>query len=74
MDSGSVSIADPVLPALALHQHEQRAIIEFAERRHDWAEKRQHELANLLEPLTGERDAAGVQRLAGVATYLVGGR
>ncbi len=65
---------DPVLPPVSLHQHEQRAILEFAERCDDWAPKRQQELANILEPLTGERDKVGVQQLAGIATHLVGGR
>jgi hypothetical protein len=65
---------DPLMPAVSLHQHEQRAILEFAERREDWVPKRQQELANLLEPLTGERDQPGVDKLVGIATYLVEGR
>lgn len=65
---------DPVMPSVSLHQHEQRAIIEFAERRERWAPKRQQELANILEPLTQERDEVGAERLSGIATHLLGGR
>ncbi|MCB9889457.1 MAG: RDD family protein [Planctomycetes bacterium] len=63
--------AEPVLPRVALHQHEQRAVIEFAERLDDLARKRQEELAGLLEPLTGEGGRAGVARIVGIATHLV---
>lgn len=71
-----VEDVDPVMPSVPLHQHEQRAILEFAERRRSqkWTPKRQQELANILEPLTGECDEAGVTSLAGIATYLVKGR
>jgi len=63
--------AEPSMPQVALHQHEQRAIIEFAERHNRLAPRRQEELANLLEPLTGERGKAGVAKIVGIATHLV---
>ena len=67
---------DPVIPSVSLQQHEQRAIIEFAERREsqNWSPMRQQELANILEVLTRESGNAGIAKLSGIATHLVRGR
>ena len=67
---------DPVIPSVSLHQHEQRAIIEFAERlrSQSWSRKRQQELADILEALTRESGDAGIAKLTGIATHLVKGR
>ena len=66
----------PVIPPVSLQQHEQRAVIEFAERVQGeaWSEKRTQELADILEDLTRESGSAGAARLRGIATHLVKGR
>lgn len=65
----------PIIPAtLALQQHEQRAIIEYAERQRTWTEDRAEELAEILMPVIGGPPKAAVQRLLGMARWLRGER
>ncbi|MCB9797787.1 MAG: RDD family protein [Alphaproteobacteria bacterium] len=59
-------------PGVPLRREEQRAIIDFADRQHQWSHERRIELAELLEPLTGARGEEGVRRLLGVARWLRG--
>lgn len=66
----------PMLPAQPLPRpldgDEQAALLEFAERAPQLTAQRQEELADVLEPLTGEHGAAGVQRLLAYANALLG--
>ena len=57
---------------LALVADEQAALVEFAERSGQLTLQRQEELANLLTPLTGRNDSAGVRQLIGHANWLLG--
>jgi len=69
-----VPAAEPEAPPVPLDVDEQRAVIEFAERVGGWTEARARELANVAQPLTGERDAWAIARLVGIANWLVGRR
>ncbi|HEX8777557.1 MAG TPA: RDD family protein [Rhodanobacter sp.] len=66
----------PAAPAqrlpVPLAPEEQAALVDFAERAGHLTVQRQEELANLLEPLTGRRDTAAVERLLGYANGLLG--
>jgi uncharacterized RDD family membrane protein YckC len=64
----------PEAPAVPLQLDEQQAIATFGERTTVLSPERVQELADLLEPLTGSRGAAGVARLRGIAAYVTGGR
>ena len=66
--------APPQASPLPLRQDEQVAIVAFAERSAQMTPERQAELAELLEPLTGERNGAAVQRVLGLANHLLGRR
>ncbi|MCC2638336.1 MAG: hypothetical protein K0Q68_2055 [Moraxellaceae bacterium] len=75
------ALASPTLPAAApqapphkLRLAEQKALIAFAERSTRLSPARQEELADILEPLTQARGAAGVERLRGIARWLAGER
>ncbi len=57
---------------VALMADEQAALVEFAERSGQLTLQRQEELANLLTPLTGRNDSAGVRQLIGHANWLLG--
>ncbi|WEN14789.1 RDD family protein [Rhodanobacter sp. AS-Z3] len=57
---------------LVLASDEQAALIEFAERAGQLTAQRQEELANLLTPLTGQRDTAAIRQLVGHANWLLG--
>jgi len=61
-------------PALPLEPEEQLAVIAFAERAATLTAERQQELADLAQPITEQRGQAGVQRLLGVANWLLGRR
>ncbi len=71
---GRVPHATPVASAVALDRREQRAVIDFAARLKTWNEERRAELAAVVEPLTGARGDAGVERLVGIANWLLGRR
>ncbi len=66
--------AAPVAPAVALDRREQRAVIDFGARLPTWNEERRAELAAVAEPLTGAAGEAGVERLLGIANWLLGRR
>jgi hypothetical protein len=53
---------------------EQRALVDYARRRPTWTDGRAEELADILEPLTGDTGATGTRRLLGHAAWLVGRR
>ena len=64
--------AVPMAPAVTLTALEQRAVLDFAERRPTWSEERAEELAALAAPLVGGLEAApAVARLESVAAGLV---
>ena len=59
-------------PAVTLTALEQRAVLDFAERRATWSEERAEELAALATPLVGRLEGApAVARLESVAAGLV---
>ncbi len=64
--------AQPLAPAVALTALEQRAVLDFAERRPTWSEERAEELAGLAAPLVGRLEGPpAVARLESVAAGLV---
>jgi len=64
--------AAPFAPPVALTPLEQRAVLDFAERRRGWSDERAAELAEVAEPLVrGARGEAAVARLEGIAAHLV---
>jgi uncharacterized RDD family membrane protein YckC len=65
---------EAVVPALPLRPQEQWAVVAFAERAPRLTPARQQELANIVAPITGASGAVGVQRLFGLARWLLGGR
>ncbi len=69
-----VPAAPPVAPPVALDRREQRAVIDFGARLLTWNEERRAELAAVAAPLTGATGAAGVERLLGIANWLLGRR
>jgi uncharacterized RDD family membrane protein YckC len=73
-----VPAAPPLRPPVSLALDEQRAVIEFAERLGTWPAARSAELAAILQPLTATtappQEPEGVQRLVGMANWLLGRR
>jgi uncharacterized RDD family membrane protein YckC len=71
-----VPAAPPIRPPVPLSLDEQRAVIEFAERLGTWPAGRSAELAAILAPLTsgGPGDGGTVQKLVGMANWLLGRR
>ena len=73
--SKGVPRSEPMPIAFALDLPEQRAIIDFAERRASWSDERAEELANHAAPLTrGAPSGESADRLMRIANYLVGRR
>ena len=64
------TLAGIILPTLTLA--EQQAIVSFAERAQTLSPQRATELANLIVPLTGQKDEAGTQQLYQIASHLMG--
>ncbi len=64
----------PVPPPVPLRAHEQRVIVGFAERLGSWPPERARELAGMARGLTGAGGQEGVNRLLGLASWLVGRR
>lgn len=64
----------PQPPPVPLEADEQRAILAFAERMPLWGPARAEELATLAAPLVAARGPLAVERLAGIANWLVGRR
>ena len=66
------SLADPVSTPFALTPLEQRAVLDFAERRRTWSAERAAELAELAAPLVaGLRGEEASTRISGIAAGLV---
>lgn len=71
----AIPAAEPLPPTLALALVEQRAIIDFAERRAKWSDARAAELASHAGPLvSGVSEGQVALRLVRMANYLVGRR
>lgn len=68
----SEAIPAPARPAASLTGREAALLQSFEERRSRLSPERQVELANLLEPLTGERDEAALATLRANALWLEG--
>ncbi|BCT92146.1 RDD family protein [Lysobacter helvus] len=66
--------APPHGVGIVLRPAEQAAVIAFAERAPTLTPERQAELADLVEPMTQARGAEGVERLFGLANWLLGRR
>ncbi len=68
----------PTVPSVPLPMplavHEQRAIIDFAQRSRGWTDERVAELAQLLVPMVGGPGPIAARRLQGMARWLLGGR
>lgn len=68
----------PAVPAVPLPVplavHEQRAIIDFAQRSPAWTQERVAELATVLVPVVGGPGPVAARRLQGMARWLLGGR
>ena len=65
--------APAVVPPVSLDPAEQRAVVDFAERQEQWNEERAAELAEASGPLAGgQRGRAAVERLVGMANWLIG--
>jgi len=63
-----------VPPPVALAVHEQRAIVDYAQRSESWSDDRQSELAEYLVPVVGGPGPVAARRLQGMARWLLGGR
>ncbi len=73
--SRGIPRAGPLASNLALSLAEQRAIIDFAERRASWSDERAEELARHASPLmTHVAEGAAAPRLLRIANFLVGRR
>jgi uncharacterized RDD family membrane protein YckC len=57
-------------PPVPLTREEQAALLEFADRRGEWAEERQTELAALVRDVTQARGGDGVRRILGMARWI----
>ena len=64
----------PVAPSIALTRSEQRALVDFASRIPTWGDERAAELASVVRPLTRADGADSVERLVGMAHYVLGRR
>lgn len=71
---GQVSRQDPVAPPVALLQEERRALIDFASRLPRWNYERAKELARVAYPLTRAPGEKGLERLVGMANWVLGRR
>lgn len=71
-DLGRVPEEIPVAPPVVLSSEERRMLVDYASRLPRWNYERAQELANIVQPLTGERGDAGVRRLVGIANWTLG--
>lgn len=62
----------PVMPHQPLTRAERQGVISLTVRGGSISQPRQEELAQLLEPLTGQQGAVGLQRLKGMGAWLLG--
>src|SRR5690606_24806600 len=60
------------MPAMPLLPGEQAAVVALAERAHTLTQERREELADIAAPATGASGEAGMQRLLGIARWLLG--
>ncbi|WP_202841648.1 RDD family protein [Luteimonas saliphila] len=60
------------VPPVPLLPGEQAAVVAFAERAYALTPQRRQELADIAAPLTGARGESGMQRLFGIAHWLLG--
>ena len=60
------------VPAVPLLPAEQAAVLALAERAHTLTQERREELADIAAPVTGASGEAGMQRLFGIARWLLG--
>lgn len=61
-----------MVPAVPLLPAEQAAVLALAERAHTLTQERREELADIAAPVTGASGEAGMQRLFGIARWLLG--
>ncbi len=65
----------PTIPLpVPLAVHEQRAIVDFAQRSDTWSDDRVAELAEILSPMVGGPGPVAARRLQGMARWISGGR
>ncbi len=62
---------ESVVVGVPLTAEERQAVCQFAERSASWNPSRLEELANVAEPLSGATGKRGVQRLQGMAQFLM---
>ena len=67
-----LSAGPATVPAAPLLPAEQAAVLALAERAHSLTPGRREELADIAAPLTGATGEAGLQRLFGIARWLLG--
>lgn len=73
--AGARSAVEPLPPPVPLNPLEQRAVLDFAERRRGWSTERAAELAELAVPLVGgARGEAAIQRINAIASGLLARR
>lgn len=71
---GQVARQEPVAPPVVLLQDERRALIDFASRLPRWNIERAKELARVAYPLTRAPGEKGLERLVGMANWVLGRR
>ena len=72
--NGQVARQEPVAPPVVLLQDERRALIDFASRLPRWNIERAKELARVAYPLTRAPGEKGLERLVGMANWVLGRR
>ena len=70
----TLPLENPLKPPLRLTLEDQQILLHYAERTNNLSTERLHELANILEPITGKKNAAAQQTLVGYANWIVGRR
>lgn len=64
----------PQMPSIPLTREERQGVQGLVLRSKTISEARQEELADILEPLTGESGPAGLSKLKAIGAWLLGGR
>ncbi len=67
-------VENPQKPPLRLTLEDQQVLLHYAERTDSLSTDRLHELANILEPITGKKNAEAQQTLVAYANWIVGRR
>jgi len=73
-EASDIKKLSPQMPPVSLAAHEQKAVIQYAERLDLFTPQRGSELANILQTVTHEKDEKGVQRLLQYANWMMGRR